>query len=278
MRIQFAVTAAAFMAAVSAPALAQSDVDDGWTGVYIGGSVGKSLQPSDQGSSILFDTNRDGNFGENVNTAAGANAFSPGFCGGAATGTGPTGCRNDKDGLEYYGHVGFDKQMGSLVVGIVGEFGKNESRDSVSGFSTTPASYTFTRTMKYNGGLRLRAGYTPNGTTLFYATGGGAYAKIRNSFTTSNTANSFTGNGGRSDAWGWSAGGGVDQKLGRNFSVGLLYLYSNLKDNDYRVAVGRGTAPLTNPFLLVNANGTDLRRSDDKFTFHSIRATASFRF
>jgi len=276
MRTQFFSAAAVVAVAFTTPALAQSE--DDWTGFYVGGSVGATVQPNDQGSSILFDTNQDGNFNNVVNTTGGANAFSPGFCAGAATSSGPaTGCANDKDGIEYFGHVGFDKQMGSFVLGVVGEVGKNDIRDSVTAFSVTPASYTFSRSLKYSAGLRLRAGFTPNGKTLFYATGGGAYGKIRNRFTTTNTANSFTGNG-NADAWGWSAGGGVDQKLGSNFSIGLQYLYTNLNDKENVVRVGPGTAPATNPFLLVNASGTDIQRSDDKFRYHSIRATASFRF
>ncbi|MBY8822721.1 outer membrane protein [Sphingomonas colocasiae] len=277
MRTQFLATAAVLAAGCSfVPAMAQS-TEDSWTGFYVGGSVGATVQPNDQGSSILFDTNQDGDFNNVVNTSGGANAFSPGFCNGAATSTAPTACRNDKDGIEYFGHVGFDKQMGNFVLGAVGEFGKNDIRDSVSGFSTTPASYTLTRSLKYSAGLRLRAGYTPNGKTLFYATGGGAYGKVRNSFSTTNTANSFTDNG-NSDAWGWTAGGGVDQKIGSNFSIGLQYLYTNLNNDDYVVRAGPGTAPPTNPFLLVNSSGTDMQRSDDKFRYHSIRATASFRF
>jgi len=278
MRIRFLGSASILVAGLlAAPAMAQS-VEDGWSGVYVGGSVGATVQGNDNGSSILFDTNQDGTFGDTVNTAAPANAFSPGFCGGAANANVPTrGCANDKDGIEYFGHVGFDKQMGNLVVGVVGEFGKNDINDSTSGFSTTPASYTFTRSLKYSAGLRLRAGYTPNGQTLFYGTGGGVYGKIRSRFSTTNTANSFSGND-TSDAWGWSAGGGVDQKLGKNFSIGLQYLYTSLKDDDYGVRVGPGTAPATNPFLLVNPTGTDIIRSDEKFRFHSIRATASFRF
>jgi outer membrane immunogenic protein len=276
MRTQFLSAAAVVAVAFTTPAFAQSE--DSWTGFYVGGSVGATVQPNDQGSSILFDTNQDGNFNNVVNTSGGANAFSPGFCAGAATSSGPaTGCANDKDGIEYFGHVGFDKQMGSFVLGVVGEVGKNDIRDSVTAFSVTPASYTFSRSLKYSAGLRLRAGFTPNGQTLFYATGGGAYGKIRNRFTTTNTANSFTGNS-DADAWGWSAGGGVDQKLSRNFSIGLQYLYTNLNDKDNVVRVGPGTAPATNPFLLVNSSGTDIQRSDDKFRYHSIRATASFRF
>jgi outer membrane immunogenic protein len=279
MKIAYQVSAVALAVGLSISAASAQDVEDGFSGFYVGGSVGATVQPNDGNSSILFDTNQDGTFDNNVNTTGGANAFSPGFCGGAATSSGPaTGCRNDKDGIEYFGHLGFDKQMGNFVVGVVGEVGKTRIRDSVTAFSITPASYTFTRTLKYNAGLRLRAGYTPNGSTLFYATGGGAYGKVRNRFTTTNTMNSFTGNGGSSDAWGWSAGGGVEQKLGSSFSIGLQYLYTNLNDDDYSVRVGPGTAMATNPFLLVNSSGTDIRRSDDKFQYHSIRATASFRF
>lgn len=266
------------LASVAMPAAAQEATGDGFSGVYVGGSFGATLQPNDRGSSIDFDTDLDGEFGDTVNTSSGANAFSPGFCGGRAQGaTRDAGCRNDKDGIEYYGHVGFDRQMGSFVVGAVGEFGRSEAVDSVSAFSTTPARYTMTREAKYNAGLRLRAGYTPNGSTLFYGTGGGAWARIKNSFSTSNGTNAFAGSG-NSDAWGWSAGGGVEQKLGGHFSVGLQYLYTRLKDDDYVVRAGPGTAPLTNPFRIVNPDGTDFQRGDDKFNTHSVRATASFRF
>ncbi len=264
----------------AAPAFAQDAGRDPFTGVYIGGSVGIAAQPNDIGSSILFDRDRNGSFGDTVVTAAGANAFSPGFCNGAAVGNTPEqGCTNDKDDIEYMGRIGFDKQMGHLVVGVIGEFGRSEIVDSVSAFSTTPASYTMTRSLRFNGSARLRAGITPGSmrSTLFYATGGGAYGRVRNYFATTNTANSFATNGSH-DAFGFAGGGGVEQKLGKNFSVGLEYLYTELTDNKARVAVGPGTAAATNPFLLAGAGGTDFRRSDDKFRWHSLRVTAAFRF
>ena len=280
MRFRFFAPAVFGLGFLAAPAFAQDAPasDEGFSGLYVGGSIGVPAQPNDRRSGLEFDTDRDGRFDNNVNTTANANAFSPGFCGGAANSNVPTqGCRSDSDGIEYFGRVGADRQFGHIVVGVLGEVGKSEARDSVSGFSTTPASYTLSREAKYNAGLRARVGYTPNNRTLFYATGGGAYAKIRNRFTTTNTANSFTGNG-NSDAWGYSGGGGIEQKLGRHFSIGLEYLYTTLKDDNYRIAVGQGTAPATNPFLLVNSTGTDLRRSDDNFRTHAIRATAAFRF
>lgn len=272
--------------AFAAPALAQEADPKPFDGLYVGGTVGFDAQPNDVGSSILFDRNRDGNFNELVTTAAGANAFAPtaaqpgaGFCNGRATSTGAlTGCTNDKDNISYSGRVGFDKQYGHFVIGVVGEFGKSQVRDSVSGFSTTPASYVMTRKVDFDANARLRAGYAFD-KTLFYATGGGAYAKTKSSFATSNTANAFADNGSRHDAWGFVAGGGIEQKLGRHFSIGLEYLYNQYKDDEYRVRVTQGTAPATNPFVLApNTGGTDFKRSDDKFRWHSVRATANFRF
>lgn len=273
-----AAAGALTLAVAAAPAYAQDGpVDEEFTGFYVGGSVGFTVQNNDVGESILFDAGRNGSFGDTITTAppASANAFSPGFCNGAATSSANFACKNDKDDIEYYARIGFDKQMGNVVLGLVGEFGKSEISDSVSAFSTTPASYTMTRELEWNAALRARAGYTVGPKTLVYATGGGAYAKIDHSFATSNTANSFALSG-KDEAWGWQAGGGLEQKLGSNFSLGVEYLYSRYNDDDARVNVGTGTAGATNPFVL--AGGADFMRSQNRFDFHSLRATAAFRF
>jgi outer membrane immunogenic protein len=266
---------AASLSLIATPAFAQSE-DEEWEGAYIGGSIGLAAQNNDRNEDVVFDTNLDGNFDNNVNTLAGANAFAPGFCGGAASSAQPIDCRGDKDGLEYNIRAGYDVQSGNIVYGFVLEGGKNEARDSVTAFSSTPASYTFTRELDYSLQARARVGYAARG-ALFYATGGAAYGKIDNSFSTSNTANSFTDNGG-TKSWGYSYGGGAEVKIARNFSIGLEYLYTNFVDDDYRVSVGPGTAAATNPFLLANSAGTDMRRGDSDFDMHNIRFTAAFRF
>ncbi|CAM3141616.1 Outer membrane protein OmpA-like transmembrane domain-containing protein [Sphingomonas antarctica] len=270
------ILAGAAAMAIAAPAFAQdSEARGGYDGFYVGGSFGGAVQPNDGGSILLFSRNGT-TFSNGIPTAAGANAFSPGFCNGSATSTGNNACRNDKDGIEYKARIGGDTMFGKhIVVGFVGDLGKTRISDSTSGFSTTPASYTLTRSLKYDAGARGRVGFTPNGTTLFYGTGGVAYGKLRNNFTTSNTANTFVTNGSH-DAWGYSAGGGVEQRIGA-FSIGLEYLYTSLRDNDTRVAVGAGTAPATNPFIL-NGGGTTIARSDPNFRWHSMRVTAAFRF
>ena len=269
--------ATAIMAALSTPAFAQDrDTSQDFDGLYIGAAGGYTAQPNDGDATFLFDTNRDGTYGENVNTTLGANAFSPGFCSGDATNTANGNCTNDDDGFEYTGRVGFDKRMGNIVVGAVIEGGRSEARDFTSGFSTTPARYTFSREADYQANARLRVGYTPGGGVLFYGTGGGAYAKLDNRFTTSNGANSFADNG-KTNGWGYVAGGGAEAMLTDSISLGLEYLYTDIQDDDYVVNVGPGTAPATNPFLL-NGGGTDIKRSDDHFRTHSVKATLNFRF
>lgn len=273
---QILLIGAASLATFATPAFAQSE-DEQWEGAYIGGSFGLGAQSNDRNESVQFDTNLDGAYDNNVNTLAGANAFTPGFCGGVATSNSAAGgCTGDKDGYDYNIRAGYDAQSGNIVYGFVLEGGKNESRDSVTAFSSTPAAYTFSRELDYQVQARARVGYAARG-ALFYATGGAAYAKINNSFSTTNGANSFTDNG-NTKSWGYSYGGGTEVKIAKNFSLGVEYLYTNFVDDDYVVSVGRGSAPATNPFLLVNPQGTDMRRSDSDFDMHNIRLTAAFRF
>lgn len=270
--------AAGIAALATVPALAQDTDDDGFSGVYVGAAVGADVQPNDGGATVLFDRNLDGRYDNSVLTGTGANAFSPGFCAGAASGTAPGDCRKDRDGIGYYGRVGWDQQRGRIVVGILGEFGTSRITDSTSAFSVTPANYVFTRKLDWEGAIRGRIGYTPNNTTLFYGAFGPSYAKIDSSFRSSQSTNTFTGRG-TSRQWGITGGGGVEQRIGRNFSIGLEYMYHQYNDDDYRVRVaGPAGTPFTNAANGGTATGTDLRRSDDKFRWHSIRATAAFRF
>lgn len=241
-------------------------------GLYVGGFVSYDVQPNDPGESIIF--NRNGS--ATVTTAAGADAFSPGFCNGRATAAVPdNGCRNDRDDVAYGGRIGFDVQKRWLVLGALAEFGDSQITDSVSAFSTTPASYTMTRSLDWEAGFRGRVGFAARN-TLFYGTGGAGYARIRSDFSTTNTANAFATTGTR-NKWGVQYGGGIEQKIGRNFSIGLEYLYHDYDAPDARVQVTQGTAPATNPFVL-GGTTTTFARSDNKFNWHSLRLTASFRF
>lgn len=280
---KFAILLAASTAA-TAPAFAQDGNSEDWTGFYVGGGLGYGTVDGNNDETLVFDTDRDGDFGDTIaGTPAGTgNAFGPGFCGGESNVNTPaTGCGNDDDGTVWSVHAGYDQQFGNMVVGGVVEGGKADVTDFATGFSGTPRSYTFVREIDWNAAARLRAGLSL-GSTLLYGTGGLAYANIDNSFTTTNGFNTFTDvKDADEDAWGYTVGGGVDQKVSDNFSVGLLYKYTNYGESDYTVNAGRNSTPgaADNPFTFptTTAGSTDIRRTED-FDMHTVQVTTSFRF
>lgn len=266
---------AAVLSTLAAAGAAQAQ-EAPWTGAYVGAHAGTSWQADKGSESILFDNNLDGNFNNTVNTAAGANAFSPGFCSGTAIGATPAaGCRDDDNGFEFGVRAGYDRQFGSLVLGALVEGTRADVEDAVSAFSTTPASYTMDRTLREVGAVRLRGGFAA-GDTLFYGTGGLAMGRVHQTFATTNTANSFTLN---RDKWakGYQFGGGLEHKITKDVSLGVEYLYTRLKDDDFTVRAA-GPAPATNPFILANAQGTDFARSAGHIKTHSARVTVNYRF
>lgn len=273
--------------AATAPALAQ-DGPESWTGFYVGGRAGYGFQPGDGGERLDFDTNLDGRYGDTVRTAAGPDAFSPGFCGGQGLTSLPaSGCGRDQDGVDYMGLAGFDYQLPRLpiVVGVVGEYGNANVNDSVTGFSTTPANYVLTRSLRGTGAVRGRIGYAYR-RTLVYGTGGVAWGRVRTRFGSTNNANAFTQPSGedarqnsyRDTRWGYTVGGGIEQRVSRHFSIGAMYAFTALDDDKYALRVSRGAAPANNPFLLVDANGTDLKRGHSDFARHDVTVTAAYRF
>jgi outer membrane immunogenic protein len=274
MKLLFlALTAAA---SIASPAFSQA-VTPSYTGAYVGGRIGFAIDHDRNSATVLFDKNLDGQFGDTVTTASGANAFSPGFCPGRPNSNMAVSlCRKDKGGIDYAINAGYDLDLGGVVIGGLVEYGRADIEDNVTAFSTTPASYTLTRNMKGTFGARARIGYNAGG-VLSYLTAGVVRAKVRSSFSTSNTVNAFATQDASNSNWGYRVGGGVEKRLG-NIAIGAQYLYTSVKDKDFRVNVTRGTAGVTNPFILTNANGTQFRRSDDRFSNHSLAMTANYRF
>lgn len=268
------------LATAASPALAQSNDDAKWSGFNVGISLGNSDPRGGDDGTILFDTNLDGTFGDTVRTTTGADAFSPGFCGGGAAGRAPAaGCFEDRGGTTVGGRVGYDWQFGNWVVGALAEHNTYDVRDSVSAFSTTPASYTMTRELDDTTALRAKAGMAFGATNdwLAYATAGVVRASLNNTFQSTNTANAFTVTE-SGDSNGAQFGVGIERRIAGNVSLGLEYLRTRIDDEETRVRTSRGTAPATNPFLLVNANGTDFRRSDDRLDLDTVQLTLNWRF
>lgn len=277
----FFALAASGLALAATPAFAQDETPVYFDGPYIGGTVGFDAQSNDTGDTLVFDTDRDGNFDNTVNTVTPTNAFSPGFCNGAANTNAPAGgCANDDDDIGYGARIGYDKRLGGgpIVAGLLLEGSTSDSVDYTSGFSTTPASYTTRRELDYAISGRGRLGYSPgDGRGLFYVTGGVSYAKIKHDFITTNGANSFDVINGDKMVFGLQAGAGAELMVTKNIGLGVEYLYSKYNDDKSYVAVGPGTAGATNPFLLVSG-GTNLRTSDTDLDMHSLRASLSFHF
>ncbi len=264
--------------AVIAPAASAQDSD--WSGLYVGVGAGYSFKADDE--TVVFDTDRDGAFDDTVFTSGGANAFAPGFCNGAAMGPSPAdGCRSGDGSIKLSLRAGYDLQFGNWVIGAVADYGAVNLGDDVTAFSSTPASYTFTRDLNALTSLRARGGWAGK-SGLLYATAGMAWGDMDQSFTTTNTTNSFTPSE-DSEIDGYQVGLGYEVKLGdvwlvgSGWSMGLEYIWTSLDDGDYPVAVGPGTAPATNPFLIVNPTGTDMMRTKDLFEYSTVGLTLNWR-
>src|SRR3546814_14668686 len=147
--MKFATLLAAVAAgSIAAPAMAQDrDPAEDFNGPYIAIGGGASLQPNDSGETLLFDADGDGNYGDTVRDANGADVFSPGFCGGRATGTANRGCAHDRDGAEYFGRIGMDRPLGNFLVGALNRGGPSTPQAQLSAslphadayYLTTPA-------------------------------------------------------------------------------------------------------------------------------------------
>lgn len=265
------------LAGISSAACAQDGHSWNWSGPYVGVAFG-SAGSGKGGESLNFDTNLDGNYGDTVNTVSASNAFSPGFCDGAAMGTTPAaGCTKDrhKSGLSL--RAGYDWSRDSFVYGVVAEVSNVDMSDSVSGFSTTPAAYSFTRKLDSIMAVRARAGYVMD-RWLVYGTAGYAWADIDRSFATTNSVNSFAATNGKT-SHGYQVGLGVEKVVAERWAIGIEYLHTSLEDKAPVVRAGPSANTFaSNPFLQGNSAGTDIRRSDDRFEVDAVMVTVSYRF
>lgn len=284
MRHVYLAASAAAALLLSAGAAGAQD----WSGPYIGLSLGGAAISDDEGERVEFDTNLDGTYGDTVRTSTMVDAFGPttanpgGFCDGKANGNNfNSGCQDDDNiGVEFGARAGWDFQSGPWVYGALVEASSVDVEDFVTAFSITPAAYQYNRKMDdvlY--AARLRVGRTLGARSLGYVTGGVAMSKVTETFFTTNTANSFTPLTSEEDATGFQLGAGFETRMSDRITLGVEYLYTSLDVEDGMVVrTGPGTAPLTNPFRIVNPAGTDQRRTTDGFDFHGVRLTVSARF
>jgi len=116
---------------------------------------------------------------------------------------------------------------------------------------------------------------------LLYGTGGAAWGNVEETFTTSNAVNTFTntrdGNDSSDNVWRYQAGGGIEYRFAGNRRLAGEYLFTDLDNRESSTVRVQGPAPATNPFILVNASGTDMRRADTP-QVHGVRFGVNYRF
>jgi outer membrane immunogenic protein len=125
------------------------------------------------------------------------------------------------------GQIGYNWQAANWLFGIEADFTGMNVHD-VGHFATTDPNYANAQiSSRYDwlGTVRGRAGYAMD-RTLFYATGGFAYAHISQQYFDS--VHGTQGSNGTKT--GWTVGGGVEYAINRNWSVKGEYLYVNLPD------------------------------------------------
>ena len=199
----------------------------GWNGLYVGGYAGFSLARATADTSTVVSSTASNYFASTsppaIATAGRQNLGSTRFTAG--------------------GTFGYNHQSGKWVVGAETDFGfltgtKNVSSTAVYPCCTT-TSFTVTQTAKTNWlwTARPRVGYA-HGSALYYLTGGLAVTHINYQALFTDTFASAHENGGliKTDT-GWTGGGGVEYKLGGNWSFKGEYLYSDF---------GRQTVTSTN--------------------------------
>jgi outer membrane immunogenic protein len=184
-----------------------------WSGFYLGGNIGYSWGSSGNSETI-----------SRFNTGV------PLF-----TDT----SRNDVNGVIGGGQVGYNWQITNWVLGLEADIqgsGERGSSDFVCvacANGGTDITSNLTQKLNWFGTVRGRAGILVTPTVLFYATGGLAYGEVA-------TGGSITGEGlagvpvtvafpgTSSTRAGWTAGAGVEGRIGGNWTAKLEYLYMDL--------------------------------------------------
>lgn len=228
-----------------------------WTGFYIGVFGGATFNPATPGV-IEFDQQLDGTFGPPIGTLA--TAFGSNFIGSRDGGF--------SGGFE----LGYDKQIGNFVVGVVGDIAYVDYADVQSGFSSTPAFYTETTSLNMLGTLRARAGIALGDSFLAYVHGGFAGGNVTTTFATNNATAARRGS---ASTYGYQVGVGLEGMITEHVSLGIEYDYTNLGGRDF---VTRFNNVPPSPFTVVNPGGTDVRGQDQIFDFHTVKAALKYRF
>lgn len=136
------------------------------------------------------------------------------------------------DDVTYGVGLGYDYDMGGVVVGVEGEYMQSEASTE---YDTT--GFTDFGVNNINAGRDLyvgaRVGVPVTPSTLVYAKGGYTNAAM-NVLATDNTTDVRTD----VNLDGWRAGAGIEQRVGENFFVKGEYRYSNYQRGEFEAPSG----------------------------------------
>jgi outer membrane immunogenic protein len=206
----------------------------GWTGFYVGGSVGvRAAEVDATGTNLLID---------GVPFAA----FRPASCPAGCVFTQPMNSIAARGSL----HGGYNLQvLPNALIGVEADWGWANRTTTLNGanypFSagggaafgmTGRAGDSFAVGARWDASLRGRIGWLPNPSVLLYATGGAAWLNIRSSSTCSqsNGVGDCAGNvylpttvAHATTRTGWTAGGGLEAMLAPNWIARAEYRYAD---------------------------------------------------
>jgi outer membrane immunogenic protein len=194
-----------------------------WTGFYLGFNVGGNIGV-DSGTSALSSPPTSAEFPNNPFLFSNVRRAFPGGIAG--------------------GQIGYNWQVApSWVFGIEGDWqwSGDRSTSSVTGQNISLAvftsSYSDEERINSIATARARFGWTRD-SFLWYVTGGGAWADIKNDYTITSTLPALTfpspsGANFSTTKSGWTVGGGVETHLGGNWTAKLEYLFVDLGTVDH---------------------------------------------
>ncbi len=177
-----------------------------WTGLYAGVNAGYS-----------FNDNKASTVGTPGFVALGANV--------------PGSLRTGKDGFIGGVQIGYNYQMGNIVLGVETDLQYIDGKRSSS--FTSPALGGLTTAagseLNYLGTVRARLGLVASERLLIYATGGLAYGNPDNTAAVVAVGpGALWGGGSDSTRFGYTVGAGAEYALTNNWTAKLEYLYYDL--------------------------------------------------
>ena len=142
------------------------------------------------------------------------------------------------DGVLYGAGVGYDAQMGGLLVGVEGEASGSTASECATGINR--ASDRLCAKLGRDLYVGGRIGAVVGNSTLLYAKGGYTNARLRLTYTDGLAGAGNFNVGDNKD--GFRVGGGVEQAVGRNAYVKAEYRYSSYSDrfDKHQVVAGAG--------------------------------------